>query len=197
MSIWALAERRIVARCPGHHSWVTSVAFDPWRCDGRNYRFGSVGEDCRLLLWDFNVGMLRRPKTASIRQRARYFVTKANHQNPYEDREPGYWEAQVYFESECCRLRRGRTDGARGRVADDNCDFASCHGKLSQNARTPKRTRPKLILLQSKVVDEHIMSGLAFEEDCIITTCAEGHIRIWVRPQDTVSSSQVNLSRET
>ena len=70
VSIWSLAERRIVARCPGHHSWVTAVAFDPWRCDGRNYRFGSVGEDRRLLLWDFNVGMLRRPKTASIRQRA-------------------------------------------------------------------------------------------------------------------------------
>ena len=62
VSIWSLTERRIVARCPGHHSWVTAVAFDPWRCDDRNYRFGSVGEDCRLLLWDFNVGMLHRPK---------------------------------------------------------------------------------------------------------------------------------------
>ena len=62
VSIWSLAERRLVARCPGHHSWVTAVAFDTWRCDDRNYRFGSVGEDRRLLLWDFNVGMLHRPK---------------------------------------------------------------------------------------------------------------------------------------
>lgn len=62
VSIWSLSERQIIARCPGHHSWVTAVAFDPWRCDDRNYRFGSVGEDCRLLLWDFNVGMLHRPK---------------------------------------------------------------------------------------------------------------------------------------
>ena len=62
VSIWTLADRQIIARCPGHHSWVTAVAFDPWRCDDRNYRFGSVGEDCRLLLWDFNVGMLHRPK---------------------------------------------------------------------------------------------------------------------------------------
>ena len=65
VSIWTLAERQIIARCPGHHSWVTAVAFDPWRCDDRNYRFGSVGEDCRLLLWDFNVGMLHRPKAVS------------------------------------------------------------------------------------------------------------------------------------
>lgn len=69
VSIWSLHERRIVARCQGHHSWVTAVAFDPWRCDGRNYRFGSVGEDRRLLLWDFNVGMLKRPKVASLRMR--------------------------------------------------------------------------------------------------------------------------------
>ena len=66
VTIWSLSERRIVARCPGHHSWVTAVAFDPWRCDDRNYRFGSVGEDCRLLLWDFNVGMLHRPKAVCL-----------------------------------------------------------------------------------------------------------------------------------
>lgn len=67
VSIWSLGERRIVARCPGHQSWVTAVAFDPWRCDDRNYRFGSVGEDRRLLLWDFNVGMLHRPKAVGHR----------------------------------------------------------------------------------------------------------------------------------
>ncbi len=66
VSIWSLTERRIVARCPGHHSWVACVAFDPWRCDERNYRFGSVGEDRRLLLWDFSVGMLHRPKGVSL-----------------------------------------------------------------------------------------------------------------------------------
>ena len=62
VSIWSVAESQIVARCQGHQSWVTDVCFDPWRCDERNYRFGSVGEDCRLLLWDFSVGMLHRPK---------------------------------------------------------------------------------------------------------------------------------------
>ena len=65
ISIWSLAERQIIARCPGHDSWVTAVAFDPWRCDDKTYRFGSVGEDCKLLLWDFSVGMLHRPKGVS------------------------------------------------------------------------------------------------------------------------------------
>ena len=65
VSIWSVTDSVIVARCQGHQSWVTAVSFDPWRCDDRNYRFGSVGEDCRLLLWDFSVGMLHRPKAVS------------------------------------------------------------------------------------------------------------------------------------
>lgn len=65
ISIWSTADSALVARCQGHHSWVASVAFDPWRCDDRNYRFGSVGEDGRLCLWDFNVGMLHRPRAVS------------------------------------------------------------------------------------------------------------------------------------
>jgi WD40 repeat protein len=69
VSIWSLEDSMLVARCQGHNSWVTAVQFDPWRCDERNYRIGSVGEDCRLLLWDFSVGMLHRPRAASVRQR--------------------------------------------------------------------------------------------------------------------------------
>lgn len=65
LSIWSVPDRQIVARCQGHDSWVTAVAFDPWRCDDRNYRFGSVGDDCKLLLWDFSVGMLHRPRGVS------------------------------------------------------------------------------------------------------------------------------------
>ena len=67
VSIWSVNERQLVARCQGHHSWVKAVAFDPWRCDDRTYRFGSVGDDCKLLLWDFSVGMLHRPKAVGTR----------------------------------------------------------------------------------------------------------------------------------
>ncbi|KAI7857506.1 WD40-repeat-containing domain protein [Circinella umbellata] len=62
VTIWSLHEQKIVARCQGHKSWVTAVAFDPWRCDEKVYRFGSVGEDCRMILWDFSFSALHRPK---------------------------------------------------------------------------------------------------------------------------------------
>ncbi|KAI8931507.1 hypothetical protein NX059_011169 [Plenodomus lindquistii] len=76
VSIWSLEDSMLVARCQGHNSWVTCVQFDPWRCDDRNYRIGSVGEDRRLLLWDFSVGMLHRPRAASVRQRGS--ITSSN-----------------------------------------------------------------------------------------------------------------------
>ncbi|KAG0701516.1 hypothetical protein DFH29DRAFT_806171, partial [Suillus ampliporus] len=40
-------EQRVVARRQGQSSFVSS---DELRCDGRTYRFGSVGEDNKLIL---------------------------------------------------------------------------------------------------------------------------------------------------
>jgi WD40 repeat protein len=67
ISVWSFTDAVLVARCHGHNSTVADVKFDPWRCDQRNYRFGSVGADCRLLLWDFSVGMLGRQRAVSRR----------------------------------------------------------------------------------------------------------------------------------
>lgn len=41
---------------------MTGVAFDPLHCDDKDYRFASVGEDCKILLWDFSVNALHKPK---------------------------------------------------------------------------------------------------------------------------------------
>ncbi|KAI8638183.1 WD40-repeat-containing domain protein, partial [Parasitella parasitica] len=62
VTLWSFLEKRIIARCPGHKSWVTGVAFDRWRCDDQTCRFGSVGEDCNLILWDFSLSALQKPK---------------------------------------------------------------------------------------------------------------------------------------
>lgn len=63
LTIFSPWEQRVVARCQGHSSFVSAVAFDDLRCDGRTYRFGSVGEDNKLILWNFSSGALHRPKT--------------------------------------------------------------------------------------------------------------------------------------
>ena len=63
ITIYSPRESRVVARCQGHTANVTGIAFDPtMRSAGRGYRFGSVGEDGKLLLWDFSAAALRKPR---------------------------------------------------------------------------------------------------------------------------------------
>jgi WD40 repeat protein len=50
ITLFSPREARVVARCQGHSAFVTSIAFDPARGEGRGYRFASVGEDGKLVL---------------------------------------------------------------------------------------------------------------------------------------------------
>jgi len=53
VNIFSPWEQRVIARCQGHSSFLSALAFDDLRCDGRTYRFGSVGEDNKLILVNF------------------------------------------------------------------------------------------------------------------------------------------------
>lgn len=146
VSIWSLADHALVARCVGHHSWVTDVKFDPWRCDERNYRFGSVGEDCRLLLWDFSVGMLGRPK--AMRQRGSVSM----------DRKQSI--TTVGRLRSTSNLTQVQTDGTGDQEVVHPVD-----SKASTAVLPP---------VMSKSVDEHPLCWLGFEEHCILTSCKDG-----------------------
>ncbi|KAL6574829.1 hypothetical protein OROMI_012114 [Orobanche minor] len=77
VQVWSMEDRKIVAWGEGHNSWVSGVAFDSyWVAPnsegvGENvvYRFGSVGQDAQLLLWDLEMDELvvpvRRPPGGS------------------------------------------------------------------------------------------------------------------------------------
>lgn len=62
MTVYAPLEQHIVAHCQGHSSWVTGVAWDASRSEERTLRIASVGEDCKLILWDLSSASLTRPK---------------------------------------------------------------------------------------------------------------------------------------
>ncbi|KMT02083.1 hypothetical protein BVRB_9g208120 [Beta vulgaris subsp. vulgaris] len=63
VQVWSMEDRKVIAWGEGHNSWVSGVAFDPYWSPpssdsaGENvmYRFGSVGQDTQLLLWDFSM----------------------------------------------------------------------------------------------------------------------------------------------
>lgn len=54
ISIWSFEERRLLARCYGHTSWVSKIVFDVKRCTDRSIRFLSVGQDCRCIVWEYS-----------------------------------------------------------------------------------------------------------------------------------------------
>lgn len=75
ITIFSAKENRVVARCQGHSAFVLAITFDYTR--GGGYRFGSVGEDGKLVLvrcgveplprlansqWDFTAAQLHRPR---------------------------------------------------------------------------------------------------------------------------------------
>lgn len=146
VSIWSLADHALVARCVGHHSWVTDVKFDPWRCDERNYRFGSVGEDSRLLLWDFSVGMLGRPK--AMRQRG---------------------SISSHMPSDRSTAGRLRSTSNLTQVQTDGTDEQEVVHAVESKASTAN-----VPPVMSKSVDEHPLCWLGFEEHCILTSCKDG-----------------------
>ncbi|XP_041998494.1 dystrophia myotonica WD repeat-containing protein-like isoform X2 [Salvia splendens] len=69
VQVWSMEDRKIVAWGEGHNSWVSGVAFDSYwlapNSDGVGenivYRFGSVGQDTQLLLWDLEMDELVVP----------------------------------------------------------------------------------------------------------------------------------------
>lgn len=177
VSIWSLADRQIVARCPGHDSWVTAVAFDPWRCDEKTYRFGSVGDDCKLLLWDFNVGMLHRPKGALARARGSV---------------SGQSMSLARHRTESASVNRIRSDSNRSQGMQDQDEEEAV---FINHPVEPRARTAQLPPVMVKTLDPHPLCGLVFEQDCIITSCQDGHLRTWDRPaRDGASANHVDVS---
>ena len=165
VSIWSFADRRLVARCEGHHSWVSSVAFDPWRCDDRTYRFGSVGYDCRLLLWDFSEGMLHKPKVAAATATAG--ATAGVSPQPHRGSAPRGGENQslrMRSDSNLTAAAAAVAAGGTGGAGPEPLVHAV--GARAQTAVLPP--------VMSKVVDPCPLTQLLFRADAVITTCVEG-----------------------
>lgn len=164
ISIWCPEEKQLVARCQGHRSWVTSVAFDPWRCDDRVYRFGSVGEDCRICLWDFGVGMLHRPKLTGGRGRG-ISVSSGN--------KAGLGDGEI----------NGEEDGVGGNKNGGGGGGGGKGGVIPHEVE-PRATVAMLPPVLSKVVDDDPLCWLEFTEDVVMTSCKNGHVRTWLRPKE-------------
>ncbi|GAB2272383.1 hypothetical protein Dimus_007209 [Dionaea muscipula] len=87
--IWSMEDRKIVAWGEGHSSFVSGVAFDPfWLSpssdDGEEetmYRFGTVGQDTQLLLWDLVMDDIVVPLSRSLLSRSQGSGSQSPHAN--------------------------------------------------------------------------------------------------------------------
>lgn len=69
VTIWSFSNKKIIARCHGHSSFVSSVSFDKRNCDGNSISFVSVGFDGNLIFWKFTEHLLHRPRSLSLLKR--------------------------------------------------------------------------------------------------------------------------------
>ncbi|OAD75208.1 hypothetical protein PHYBLDRAFT_26020, partial [Phycomyces blakesleeanus NRRL 1555(-)] len=166
VTIWSFVEKRIIARCQGHRSWVTAVAFDPWRCDDKVYRFGSVGEDCRLLLWDFSFGALHRPKQGRIPVQRNPFCTVPS---------------TVFTRAWDCDYHSDDCSDEHQRTCDDDrtCD------SVTNPTVHPVLTKTQVSVLQpvcSQKIHADPCVDLHFGKSTVVTSDRRGCVRTWGRP---------------
>ncbi|KAJ2551879.1 hypothetical protein EV175_003525 [Coemansia sp. RSA 1933] len=161
VTVWSYYDRTIVARCQGHESWVRDVAFDPMGHQEENtYRLMSVGEDARLLIWDFSLAALHRPRApihhrpASSRNHSRTTSASTGYMGPRLSSEPHL----------------------HGRPEIDDSPSAVVHG------RAPQGSVAVLQPLMSEIIHDTVLCSLHFCQDLLVTACRRGIIKAWKRP---------------
>lgn len=181
VSLWDISERALIARCIGHKSWVSGLAFDPWRCDDQgNYRFASVGEDCRILFWDFSVGMLARPRQASLRYSMGSAAPSRTQSSTTVQRVGMVNGTSTPTDAQDAKHMSSDTVEVPAQEDTPN-ETGDAHDHITHRV-VPKAACAKLPPVLSKLVDAHPLSWLSFEEDCLIVACKSGHIQTYDRP---------------
>ncbi|KAI0320754.1 WD40 repeat-like protein [Amylostereum chailletii] len=157
VNIYSPWDQRVIARCQGHSSFVSALAFDDVRCDGRTYRFGSVGEDNKIILWDFSSGILHRPKLHTSHQ-------------------------QRVSMSSTISLALRRRDG----TADKSTLHLPPSGSERLGSKYhPAPSRNDVAVVQPvlvKQLDGDILTSIAFLPRYLLTATKVGQVKLWVRP---------------
>ncbi|KAI8867143.1 WD40 repeat-like protein [Ramicandelaber brevisporus] len=178
VTIWDFNSRKIVARCEGHQSWVSSVCFDPYNCDDKNYRFASVGDDSRVLFWDFSDQTLHRPKSTLHKRRTSRvnLSVVGSHQS--------HSKISTFSNSE---LKSSSTTSLVHNVSGGGNTNLETLQKLAINGPRVHpilpikdvATLPPVMIVQAH---EAPINQIIFHEDALYTVCRKGKVKVWTRP---------------
>jgi len=156
LTLFSPWEQRVVARCQGHSSFVSAVAFDELRCDTRTYRFGSVGEDNKLILWDFSSGALHRPKLQA-QHHTRTSMSSTISLGYRRERSAMYLPSTDPTDPESNPLPRYHPAPARNEIS-------------------------VLQAVLVKHLEADILTSISFLPRGLLTATKSGHVKLWVRP---------------
>ncbi|PIA16722.1 WD40 repeat-like protein [Coemansia reversa NRRL 1564] len=155
ITVWSYYDQSIVARCQGHESWVRDIVFDPLGHEDENtYRFMSVGDDAKLLVWDFSLAALHRPRGTIHRAVTGVSQTAA----------PGGL-ATSFNELH----QSGRPD-----IGDLPSTVV--------HSRMPQESVAVLQPLISVAIHDAPICSLQFSHDLLVTACRRGIVKVWRRP---------------
>jgi WD40 repeat protein len=169
VTVYSIAEQRVIARGQGHHSWVSVVAFDPYcstspssieSCLPGCYRLGSVGHDTQLCLWDITDDILHNvtlvspaaPKQNGVIHHSKHNGNINNVPKPTQD------PMRLIGTASCPRF--------------DQC--------------------PRLEPLICKKIAHDRLTALIFRKDCFVAACQNGYVYTWARP-GTITSVNAHL----
>lgn len=158
--VWSPFEQRIVARCEGHSSFLTGLAFDAWRCDERTQRFASVSEDCKIIFWDLSSAALQKPK-------AHYLQQQSHHTR------------RVSAMSSLSLVRR--------RTADSSANLPAATTTSERDGplwhRAPNRSEvPGLQPVMIQQISTELLAGVSFLPSMVVTISRNATVKVFLRP---------------
>lgn len=183
-----------------------------------SYRFGSVGDDTHLLLWDLADDVLRPQRIRTRSMRTSTFnqihqthwtyaknspaIAQNDSQQQSHEKESNHVEAKASqksshhehhkisfkkLSSNSVPLRHHNSVSSYTPFPDED-DFA-----LGTSVCPRLEDVPVIEPLVSKKIAQDRLCGLAFREDCLVTSTFDGYIHVWSRPEALVSPSVAQI----
>ncbi|RYP03046.1 hypothetical protein DL765_010612 [Monosporascus sp. GIB2] len=162
VAIWKLSNQRINSFDFSPDNRYLAVVSEDGTFRTVDYLKEDVGEDCRLCLWDFNVGMVHTPKGAPVRLRG--------------------GDA----------LQRSETQGTSASRLRSGSQASATEGKESNPIIHPVQSRARTAIIPpvlTKLADKDPLNWVTFTHDSIMTSSDKGRIRTWTRPSDSTTQA--------
>lgn len=163
-----------------------------------SYRFGSVGDDTQLLLWDIGEEILkpRRVRTRSARAPTLNNPSAATLQPAWTYCSNTMKVNTKYDKSSSEETSSGAKFHTLNRLTSKHQNSVSSYTPspvemddlVLGSKICPKMTETQTLeALVAKKISYDRLSALVFREDCIVTSTYEGFINVWARPDEGVS----------